>query len=104
MKKIIYSFLFVAALLGSCGSPNDMQDPIDQQLTDAEFRDFSGVDGCMWVIELEDGSRLEPINLSDFDILPLEGKKIAISYINRLDMSSICLVGTIVELETLEAR
>jgi len=104
MKKIVYPFLFLAFFLGACGDSNDMQPPIEDQLTDAEFRDFSGVDACMWVIELPDGALLEPINLSDFDILPLEGKKIAISYVSRLDMASTCMVGTIIELETLEAR
>ena len=104
MKKIIYSFLFFAFFLSACDDSNEMQDPIEEQLIDAEFRDFSAVDGCMWVIELEDGAKLEPINLSDFDVLPLEGKKIAISYVDRLDMSSICMVGTIIELQTLEAK
>jgi len=104
MKKIVFPFLLLALFMASCDDSNDIQDPIQEELIDAEFRDFSGVDACMWLIELEDGAKLEPINLSDFDILPLEGKKIAISYVNRLDMSSACMVGTIIELETLETR
>jgi len=104
MKKILYSFLFLIVFIVACGTPNDMQDPIEEELVDAEFRDFSGVDNCTWVIELPDGARLEPINLSDFDVLPLEGKAILISYIERLDMASTCQVGTIIELETLEAK
>lgn len=103
MKKVLYPFLLFAFFLGSCGDSNDIQEPIEEQLINAEFRDFSGLDGCMWVIELEDGAKLEPINLSDFDVLPLEGKKIAMTYVARLDMSSVCMVGTIVELQTLEA-
>ncbi len=102
MKKVLYPFLFLALFLGACGDSSNMQDPVEEQLINAEFRDFSNLDGCMWVIELEDGAKLEPINLSDFDVLPLEGKKIAISYVERLDMASVCMVGTIIELDTLE--
>lgn len=104
MKKILYPFLLFAFFLAACGDSNEMQEPIVEELIDAEFRDFSSLDGCMWVIEIEDGAKLEPINLSDFDVLPLEGKKILISYIERLDMASVCQVGTIIELETLEAK
>ena len=81
-----------------------MDDPITDQLEDAVLRDFTGLDGCTWIIQLPDGANLEPINLSNFDILPVNEKEVLISYITRPDMASICMVGTIIELEHIEAK
>lgn len=32
------------------------------------LRDLTGLDGCGWIIQLSDSTKLEPINLDDFDI------------------------------------
>ena len=70
----------------------------------AVLLDFNGLDGCTWIIQLPDGTNLEPINLSDFDILPLNEKAVLIAYIIRPDFASACMVGSVVELQHIEAE
>lgn len=70
---------------------------------DAEFIDLTGLDGCSWLLELEDGTRLEPVNLNDFEIEPQEGLKVEVSY-KEVEMFSTCMAGLIVELSCIEKR
>ncbi len=103
MKKcLLFSFLIL--FIFSCDRKKDIDDPISDQLEDAVLLDFIGLDGCTWIIQLPDGANLEPINLSDFDILPVNEKEVLISYVTRPDMASACMVGTIIELEHIEAK
>lgn len=71
----------------------------------ARFQDMTGLDGCgfILVLDLEDEERrLEPINLDDFDITPVDGMDVCIEFEVRTDMGSICMVGEIVELTAIE--
>ncbi len=61
--------------------------------------DYSGLDGCQWIIELESGQRLEPLNIHEFDLQPHDSLRVRISYEHAPDMFSICMVGIIVRLE-----
>ena len=36
---------------------------------------MTGLDGCSWMIELNNGTRLEPTNLNDFNINLQENQK-----------------------------
>lgn len=103
MNKYFFLALFALSIL-SCSPNNDIDEPIEDELVSAILLDFTGLDGCTWIIQLPDGANLEPINLSNFDILPLNEKEILISYIVRPDMASACMVGSIVELEHIEAK
>ncbi len=67
------------------------------------FKDLTGLDGCGWVIELEDKSVIEPSNLSDFMIIPEEDKKIWVSY-ESAPLASICMVGEIVIIKCISSR
>ena len=71
----------------------------------AELKDLSGLDGCGYVIELENGNKLEPLNLSDFDIDLKDGKKIWVSYhLTTSDIGSIYMVGDIIEIDCITKR
>ena len=59
-------------------------------------------DGCGWIIQLRNSTRLEPINLNDFDIELVENKSVCIQYQIRTDLASICMVGQIVEITSIE--
>ena len=50
---------------------------------------LTGLDGCSWVIELDDKSRLEPLNLDVFDLELVENKEIGFKYHERTDMGVI---------------
>jgi|LGOV01.1.fsa_nt_gb hypothetical protein len=61
------------------------------------IKDLTGLDGCSFVVELNNGDKLEVINFSDFDVKIENGNKISISYHEANDMMSICMVGKIVK-------
>ena len=74
----------------------------------------TGLDGCGWVFELEDGTRLEPLQqiprcgfgetdeetsvdpLADFEFV--DGKRVFINYEINENMGSYCMVGPIVNI------
>jgi hypothetical protein len=68
------------------------------------LKNYTGLDGCGWVIVLEDGTKLEPTNLTEFDLLLEEGKKISIRYEQISDAASICMVGEIIKIKCIKER
>lgn len=66
----------------------------------AILHNYTGLDGCGWVLEIDNGKILEPTNLDVFPIELTEGKTIYITY-TPVDGGSICMVGEIVEINTL---
>ncbi len=62
------------------------------------FRNYTGLDGCGWVIEFSDSTKVEPTNLNSFGIDPGEGKKVYVSYREINDMMSTCVVGKMIEI------
>lgn len=64
----------------------------------AIFKDLHGLDGCGYVIELDNGKRLEPVNMKDFSITPENGKKIWVKY-HKTSGGSVCMVGEIVKID-----
>lgn len=82
---------------------------------EATVRDLTGLDGCGFVFELNDGTRLEPQILMYCGAMPLspevtndplynfqfvEGKKVKISY-EQVEGASICMVGPMVKITCL---
>ena len=69
----------------------------------ATLRDYAGLDGCGFVLVLEDGEVLE---MGDFNEEPgfkfNDGMKVSISYEEMLDIGSICMVGPIVRIMCME--
>ncbi|MDW3197264.1 MAG: hypothetical protein R8G66_33105 [Cytophagales bacterium] len=64
----------------------------------------TGFDGCGWVIQLDDDTTLEPINLDDFEIELTEGLPVCVEYIEVDNLFSICMVGRIVEITSIIER
>ncbi len=63
----------------------------------AMLLDYTGLSGCKWVIQLQNGERLEPVNLHEFDLVPADSMIVHITYTEAPTMMSICMVGKIVE-------
>ena len=110
MKKFGFLILMVLVLLG-CDDENDDQ----SCLTHATVRDLTGLDGCGWVFELEDGTRLEPLRLLYCGTPPLpkevtedplykfdfvDGKQVLINY-ETVESPGICMVGPVVKITCL---
>jgi hypothetical protein len=93
MKAIRYLLLFLPVVLLSASCANRTSD-----LVPATVLDYSEIAGCGYVLQLEDRSMLEPINLQDFDPDPTDGEKVQVRYRLVRDINSICNAGDIVEI------
>lgn len=96
--KFVYLLLFLLPLIGSCNKSTT-------GWVKATLQDLTGLDGCGMVIQLEDQSYLEPINLSDFSSNATieDNQKIWVKYI-EVSGGSICMVGKIIEIKDLQNR
>ncbi|HEU5293127.1 MAG TPA: hypothetical protein VFU05_20920 [Cyclobacteriaceae bacterium] len=88
--------------------------------TPATVRDLTGLDGCGWVFELQDGTRLEPIRIFRCGTPPIskemtedplynfefvDYKKVLIDYELVENTASVCMTGPLVRITCLtEAR
>lgn len=73
-------------------------------LNQATFQDFTGLDGCGFLLILQDGQseeRLEAVNLADFDVVPTEGMEVCIDFTDATDAASICMAGRLIELQSI---
>lgn len=61
----------------------------------------STLDGCTWLIELEDSKKLEPVNLKEE--LKKDGLKVWIQY-KHYENFSFCMAGEMVTITAIEIR
>jgi hypothetical protein len=97
MKKILL-FTALSFLIFSCSKSH-------KGMTKATIKDYTGLDGCGMVIELENGDEIEPSNLNSFSssISITDGQKIWVKY-HEIGGASICMVGPSVEIDEMEER
>lgn len=67
----------------------------------ATLRDYTGLDGCGWVLE-SGGEVLEPLNLEDFLDAPEDGMRLEVECDVAENVFSICMVGPMVVLTSCE--
>ena len=96
-------FILVLHLLG-CNKSTSENTQACENAQKAELKELTGLDGCGMVIQLPNGSYLEPTNLNEMDIEMTDGKKIWVSYHSLPNMASICMVGDIVEIDCIAPR
>ena len=73
---------------------------IDSDFGNATLRDYTGLDGCDWVIELDNGEVVEPRNVEDFIAEPVSQMRLLVEYTVEPDWVSICMLGPVVMLTT----
>lgn len=74
----------------------------EQALTEGKIVDMRGLDGCKFLIELADGSRLQPINLAkEFQV---DGLAIQFKASPAEGMMSICMAGPMVRIEEIKKK
>ncbi len=66
--------------------------------------DYRGLDGCQWLIRLNSGEMLEPVNLHLFDLEPADSMKIVLTYTPAHDMMSICMAGKMVHINCISTK
>ena len=88
----ILSLIFALLVVLSC-SNEDNTLMCDEKAT---IRDFTGVDGCSYVLVLDDEKVLE---IGDLEFEPdfqfRDGLRVSVTY-EELSSSSVCMVGSIV--------
>jgi hypothetical protein len=101
MKRRIFHLKPIMVLVLALSFTGCTKDFMDQQ---KEFYgtvvDYTGFDGCGFIIELDGGQRLEPVELADTGFIFRDGQRVAVTY-TPLDLASICMVGPTVRIETI---
>ena len=61
------------------------------------------LDGCGWMIMLDDGTKLQPLNLVSFkDLAPVEGKRVILEYEKQDGAMTTCMSGKTVKITTIK--
>mgnify|MGYP001307372293 CR=1 FL=1 len=101
--KIIFRIIIVCStflfLFSYCKKESECENSHSAKLVN-----MTGLDGCSWMIELGDGTKLEPTNLNDFNINLQENQKIWVVYHTAAQMASICMHGEIVTIDCISER
>jgi hypothetical protein len=66
------------------------------------IKDFKGLDGCGFMIVLENGNKLQPIKYSSENLEIKDGQKIKFSYKEITNQVGICMAGKMVEVTCIE--
>lgn len=93
MKLIVVFSILILVL--SCNQENPCSGSVH-----AKLKNFSGLDGCGWILVLDDETKLEPNNLSEFEIELVEDKDVHVKF-EEVEAASICMAGKIVEIKCL---
>ena len=59
--------------------------------------DFSELDGCKYLLEMEDGTKLEPVNLDEAYMI--DGLKLYITF-KYHDGMSVCMAGRMIQINS----
>jgi len=94
----IVLFITLIAFTSSCTQLKNKNNNQCPNQVEGIMINMSNLDGCGWMIQLNDDSKLNPINLDDFSITLLDNKKIIISYTENTDMMDSCMAGKIISI------
>ena len=73
---------------------------VPDSLLKGTVKDYTGMDGCGYVIELDNGSKLEPVKV-DNTFTFADKQRVALSYKELKDLASICMVGKMAEITSI---
>ncbi len=96
MKLWLGSYLLFLCVMYGCTGKKVMQTIVGDDKdcgTLATVRDYTGLDACRFLLELEDGTRLIPVELVNQDFLFSEGQTIKINYKPMKDVVTACLTS-----------
>jgi hypothetical protein len=66
------------------------------------IKDFQGLDGCGYMIVLENGEKLQPVKYASENLEIKDGQKIKFSYQEVTNQVGICMAGKMVEINCIE--
>ena len=91
MKHIL--FTTIVSLFLSCGKDSDCDGAVH-----VVVKDLTGLDGYGKVLQLDDGSYLEPQNMGELNVDYKVGDEYHVTY-HEVSGGSICMVGKIVKID-----
>lgn len=102
MQKIL--FLFVLTIVFSCKTKEKSVESNNSECnTVGTVKDFTGLDGCQFLIVLENGDKLNPAKMPASDFQMKDNQKIQFGYKKMKDMMSVCMSEkAIVEITCIE--
>jgi hypothetical protein len=78
--------------------------PKEKPEVEGTLRNMTGLDGCRWMIELNNGQKLQPTNMADFDVPMVDGQRVWVDFVEQQGVMSICMAGKVVKLIKLYPR
>lgn len=78
--------------------------PKEKPEVEGTLRNMTGLDGCRWMIELNNGQKLQPTNMADFDVPMVDGQRVWVDFVEQQGVMSICMAGKVVKLIKLYTR
>ena len=98
MKTLIY-ILTLLLFMNFPGCEKD--DPNISGEIEGIVKDYTGLDGCGFIFELENGEKLEAAEIVDKDFTLYDNQRVALTYTELTGFGSICMVGKIARIETI---
>ena len=103
MRTLMISVVVILSTIWGCGpslkqtSNSTTQDlPDTTKMTHARVIDYSDLDGCTFLLELDDGSKLQPLTLAEEFMK--DGLSVYITY-SIVKQPGICMVGRIINVD-----
>ena len=96
-RTMLLSLLFLTLTQVACNSTRKTAGESPPLVT-GTIIDQSGLGTCSWLVELPDGSRIEPVNWEDFTFELVAGKKVRLTYEEVPDAMGGCMAGPIVRI------
>ncbi len=101
MKTFMIIFITFAISMITLESCEVVPSPSDDSNTKCEFtgtvHDYTGLDGCGFIIELDNGEKLEPAVIEDESFELEDGQRVSLSY-EPIEAASFCMVGKVVKI------
>ncbi|MFY0643468.1 MAG: hypothetical protein JXR19_03300 [Bacteroidia bacterium] len=103
MRNSLLGLLFIASITlgGSCKEKLNNNQNCN---TLGEVVDMTGLDGCGLVVQLENGDKLEVVDMPENSEPLKAGEKFLFGYEEVPDLASICMVGKMIRITCISAR
>jgi hypothetical protein len=103
-KRLLFA-LFIPLFLFSCVKDDDVDVNVNESHCDflGTVVDYTGLDGCGLVIELDNGTVLEPLGLNSGNQVFKDGDRIWCSYTLIDTLASFCMAGQIARIDCIES-
>jgi len=101
MKKITFIIILLGVIVLSFGSCTSGKKVTASCAVEGILRDMTGLDGCGFLIELDNGTKLNPVEYTVKSFNFEDGQRIRFAY-EEVDMMNVCMAGQTVRITCLQ--